>query len=158
MLAHPVPLGHASKAVVIQPAVLQANLHQALSSKHSIRICRAHESRTRGTATTGYIEGVASMIRWHRTNRAMSKDVHLNCKKNYLHLGLLLIQVPLHHGGLQRQSANEEQLHVLLGRTSKDRALMRKEGVNEKRISPNLSFPLPARMSSFISYIFLISQ
>lgn len=123
--SHTVPLGHAPKVVVIQPTVLQANLHQALSSRHSIRICRTHELRTLGTAVMVYFKvqpvwftGTEPTVQWARTYIWMAK--------NYLHLNLLLIQVALHHGRPQRQSANKEQLHLLLGRNQQ------RQGANEK--------------------------
>ena len=89
--------------------------------------------------------GTEPTVQWART--------YIRTARNHLHLGLLLTQIPLYHGHPSRAELEPEDhkadSFTALEKPAKDRAIMRKEGANEKWINPNLPFPLAARNVKF---------
>lgn len=149
MLSYSVPLAHASKAVVLQPAVLQANLYQFLSSRHSIRIYRTPRIKDSGHShdwlclRCGHHDSLTQnqLCNEQGFTYELQKIICIcacSSSKSLFTKAALRGRVPTRNG-----------FTCCLGETSKDRALMRKVGANEKRISPNLSFPLTARNVNF---------
>lgn len=75
------------------------------------------------------------MIHWHRTNCAMSKDLHQNCQKSFIS-GLApnanpSLPWPPSRAELEPEDHRADSF-TALEKPAKDRAIMRKEGANEK--------------------------
>ena len=157
MRARSVPLGHAFKAVVTQPAVLQATCTwlcpQGTPSESIGPMSQRLWAQPRWAmfkVWPAWFAGTEPTVQWARTYTWTAKIICIwacSYSKSLFTTAAPSDRAPI-KDGFTRCSVE----------TSKDRALMRKESANEKRISPNLSFPKTARMSSFISYIFLISK
>lgn len=135
-----------SPAVPHLGAHLGAHLRSLSYQPHSQGMGGTHMSTILDVATT---------IHWHRTNCKLSKDF-IWTAQNHLHPCLLLVKIPHHRGCPERDCVNNGAASLLGSReTSKDRALMRKEGANEKSINPNLSVPSTVRHVKFHQlYIF----
>lgn len=82
----------------------------------------------------------------------MSKDLHQNCQKSFIS-GLApnanpSLPWPPSRAELEPEDHRADSF-TALEKPAKDRAIMRKEGANEKWINPNLPFPLTARNVKF---------